>query len=250
MNFIRLPRGATLALSATLLFAAGAAQAIPVSLIGGSADPYDMGFVPVPPTPAQPFGAADIANLADSNLATGYVFSSSAGEYTSTPDSTVGFQLRFDFDISQFASIDGIDFSWTGRYELGAPIFAEVSQLWLSAGDGRLINVFHVNTNDLGTDVLHTYSASWEQLDGGFDDVDYLIHDTLASIFVQTEIGVALGDPTLPFLRLDSREVTANVRGTLRDSGPVGVPEPGTLGLFAGGLALAGMIRRRSRRSI
>lgn len=225
-----------------LLLCAGAANADPVSLVGGASDPYDSGFVPVPPSPAIPYTAADIGAMSDGNDATGFQFTLRNGDFTSNPLSTVGWQQRFDFDVSGYESIDGIDFTWTGRYELGAPIFASVSQIWLSAGDGGQVRAFN-NGNDLGTDLLHTYTASWERLDEGFDDVDALLHEGLASVYVQTGgVGFTLGDPILPFHTLDTREVVANVRGTLKN---VSVPEPGTFVLLGAGLLLLAFMRRR-----
>ena len=220
------------------------AHAVPVTLISGAADPYDMGYLPAGSTPPQPFDAASLASLSDGNSGTGFSFTSHIGEYSGGPTATSGFQLNFDFDVSQYETIDGLDFSWTGRYELGAgPVFDQVSQLWLSAGDGRQVRVF-VNGNDLGTDLMHTYSASWERVSDPFtDDVDMLLHDGLASVYLQTEIGIALGNPDLAYLTLDSREVALNVRGTLKGPGTA-VPTPGPLPLIVASLGLLALTSR------
>jgi hypothetical protein len=222
---------------------ASAVNAAPVSLVGGYTDAYDNGYVPVPPSPPTPFSAADVAAISDGNDATGFYYTLHNGDYSSVSISTVGFQQRYDFDVSQYETIEGIDFSWTGRYSVSDPIFESVGQLLISAGDGRLWTYFNP-TSRLDNDLIDTFSVSFNQMPDGYDDVDMLLNNGVASIFVQTNIGFTYGDPLLAFHTLDSREVTANVRGTVKP-----VPEPGTLALLGVGLMVLVTMRRRSARA-
>jgi hypothetical protein len=229
---------------AAMLLAATAAHAIPVDLVGGAVHPYQTGFVPVPPNLPQEFVAATVANISDGDDGTGFAFTSGAGEYSSHPLQTVGFQKRFDFDVSDFASVDRIDFTWTGRQEFGSALFGlHHGRVWISAGDGQLVNVFATG-DDFGTDDLHTFSASFVRQTEGFDDIDLLLHGGLASIFLQTELGHTGGDPLLPWFTVDTREVRAEAFGTLRD--PVGVPAPAGLPLMLAALGLLGLVGRRA----
>src|SRR5215471_11373004 len=104
----------TIALATITLMSSARATTVSLDLTGGAADPYDIGFVPVPPNQPQPFSTNDLAALSDGNPATTYTFSSSQGQYSSNPGSVTGFGIRFDFDISKFSQIDSLDFTWTG----------------------------------------------------------------------------------------------------------------------------------------
>ena len=240
------PRGLAAVAFLTAVFAS-AAQAVPVSLIGAVADPDQSGVLPIVPSPPQTLDAAEVAAISDGNDATGFSFKSSAGEYSSSPLSTVGVAMNFDFDISQFETIDALDFTWVGHYELSDHFFDEGgSDIWLTAGHGWMIRFFH-DSNDLGSDVLRTYSATWDRTpDGAGGTVESLLHGDVASLFVETGFGFTddgLDHPVLSYLLLDTREVSLNVSGTLKS---VAVPEPGPLPLLATGLALVVILRRRS----
>jgi|KBSMisStaDraftv2_1062788.scaffolds.fasta_scaffold220812_2 hypothetical protein len=240
------PRGCAAATFVTAVLAS-TAQAVPVSLIGAAADPEQSGVLPIVPAPPQILDAAAVAAISDGNDATGYSFKSSAGEYSSSPLSTVGVSMSFDFDVSQFETIDALDFTWVGHYELSDHFFDEGgSDIWLTAGHGSLIRFFH-NSNDLGTDAPRTYSATWDRTpDGTGGTVEALLHDDIARVFVQTGLGFTddgLDHPVLSYLMLDTREVSLNVSGTLK---AVAVPTPGPLPLLATGLGLIALLRRRS----
>jgi len=58
------------------------------------------------------FTASEIGLMSDSSNSTGFTRTSNLGE--NTPNLTGGVQKRFDFDISQFSTIDEITFGWTG----------------------------------------------------------------------------------------------------------------------------------------
>jgi hypothetical protein len=242
--FTRNFRSGLLRLSAfAIMLAASAVTAAPVALVGGISDPYDDGWVPPGGNPPTLFTPADLAALTDGDVASGIEFSTHNGEHSTDPISTVGFQQRFDFDVSQYDFIEGIDFSWTGRYSVSDPIFEQVGQLLITAGEGRLYTYFNP-TSRIDNELIDTFSVSFNQMPDEYDDVDTLLHDGVASIYLQTNIGFTLGNPLLAFHTLDSREVTANVRGTVKP-----VPEPGTLALLGVGLMVLVTMRRRSARA-
>jgi len=243
MNSIRFLRVSIRAWASTLLLAAGAAQALPVTLIDGAGDPENGGIVPVPLTPPQPFTAADIANLSDGDITTGYRFSSSPGQYSSSPDSTVGFSLNFDFDVSQYESIDRIDFTWTGNYFWDGANFADI---WFGSSPGWIAGELTL-PND--PNALFTRTTSFVRGSTGFNDVDLVLHGDVASLFVTTELGFTTRR-TLELVTLDTFEISANVTGVLRNSPPVSVPEPGSFALFGAALSFMGLARRRPRRVI
>ena len=120
------------------------------------------------------------------------------------------------------------------------------SDIWLTAGNGWLIRFFP-NSNDLGSDALRTYSATWNRTpEGTGGTVESLLHGDIARVFVQTGFGFTdngLDHPVLDYLMLDTREVSLDVTGTLRT---VGVPAPGPLPLLATALCLLALARRRS----
>jgi len=239
----RFSKVSTLAWTSTLILAAGAAQALPVTLTGGAGDPVNAGFVPVPPNPPQPLTAADVANLSDGDLATGYRFSSSPGQYSSNAGSTAGFSVNFDFDVSQYESIDRIDFSWTGNYFWTG---INTPNLWFGSDPGTATDVFG-SPNDPGTTLTHT--TSFIRGSTGFDNVDSVLHGNVASLFLNTEL-LFSSNGNLGLVTLDTFEISADVTGRLRDTPPVSVPEPGSFALFGAALSLMGLARRRSRRVI
>jgi len=242
MNSIRFVRISTLAWTSTLLLATGAAQAIPVTLIGGAGDPVNEGVAPVPLNPPEPFTATDIASLSDGDLTTGYRFTSSVGQYSGSPDSTAGFSLNFDFDISQYASIDRIDFTWTGNYFWDGANFAD---LWFGSSPGWIAGELTL-PND--PNALFTRTTTFIRGSTGYNNVDPLLHGDVARLFVTTELGYTTRR-TLELVTLDTFEISADVTGTLRDT-PVSVPEPGSFALFGAALTIMGLARRRSRRTI
>ena len=238
------PRGFA-AVSFVIAALASTAQAGPVSLIGAVADPDQSGVLPIVPSPPQTLDAAALAAIADGNDSTGFSFKSSAGEYSSSPRSTVGVVMNFDFDVSAYETIDALNFSWTGHYELSDGYDPD-GELWFTASPGWLIR-FIRNGNDYGTDLLHTSSATWDRTPSGSgSEVDALLHDGIARVFVQTALGFTDGGldlPVLSYLLLDTREVSLNVTGTLKT---IAVPTPGPLPLLATGIGLVALLRRRS----
>jgi hypothetical protein len=80
----------------------------------------------------------------------------------------------------------------------------------------------------------------------GFDNLTSFLHGDIATLYVSTDLGFTDG-AVIPYVMLSTYEISAAVTGTLRDDdgGHVGVPEPGTLSLFAAALGLMTVARRR-----
>jgi hypothetical protein len=233
-------RGTLQAVSAVALFSLGAAPALAVPLVSGYADPYDSGFVPVPNTPPQYFSAADIVNLTDGNAATGHSFTSHRGEYSSNPESTNGFTVRFDFDVSDYLTIDRIDFLWTGDYTWEGPNFTGLRFGY----DPAAVNTMSFFSGAAGP--ARTVGSAAVAGSSGFDNLTSFLHGDIATLYVSTDLGFTTG-PVIPYVMLQTYEVSATVTGTLREGGGghIGVPEPGTLSLFAAAMGLMAVARRR-----
>jgi hypothetical protein len=212
------------------------ARATSLTLVGGAAVPYDIGFVPDPPPQPQPFTAGDIAALSDGNPATTYIFSSSQGQFSSNPGSVDGFGIRFDFDISRFSQVNTLDFTWTGLFT------------WTGAGDPSIrigsdptVPQISLNfgTTNAPSGIAQTGTVNFNGSSSDFHfDIASVLHGDVASIWVATDLGFSVPPgATVDHLTLTTYDVSANATGTLA---PVPLPSSLVLLLSALGAAVFG----------
>ena len=225
------------AISIILLFVSMVAvsHAAAVNLIGGVADPYNMGIVPVPPNEPIPFSQQDLSLMTDNNTSTGFKFTSNAGDYSSASYSVVGFGKRYDFDISGYSSIEQIDFTWSGRYTWGGN-----SNPNLRFGpDPSMPIILGIFGTALAPDnLVHTFTVSFTKNATGFDSLANVLHGDTASYWAYTDLGYSTSGSTITFASVETLEVGANVIGTV-------VPIPAALPLFVSALGLVTLVARR-----
>jgi hypothetical protein len=230
------------------------ANSSPLLLVGAAADPYNEGYVPVPPNVPVPLNASELAAITDDSLATGFSFSSSKGQFSSNPVSVVGFEILFDFDISNYASINQITFTWTGlltweggsfpNLRLGAA--SHVPQTILSFGTA--FNPDHL----VKTGAVNFYLGG----QGGFDNLSSVVHGNIATFSVATELGFSMELATVDNLQVQTLEVTADIVGTIGPRPPVdpqtppvsnAVPAPSTLPTLIFGVVVMAYVLRRKQ---
>lgn len=226
-------------------FCGGAiAHAVPVQLVSGAADPYDFGYAPAEGNPETSFTANDLTVMSDNNAATSYSFISRQGDYSSVPYSVTGFALRFDFDVSQFESVESLAFSWTGLLDWTGGIgFPNVR---IGTSPYAVLESLNFGSSSLPDGLIRTGLATFSATENCFCDITPALSNGIASIWVATDLGFSTEGSTLNNLLLRTFEVSADVTGTLRP-GVTPVPEPASVGLIMAGLAAGALVRRRKR---
>lgn len=212
---MRISNGLTAAsLIAAALIITTPLQAAQARLIGVASQPYDVsaifGLNLGPAIPEIPGTAADLAALTDADTSTAYTFTSHAGEFY--PNATVGFITRFDFDVSDYESIDRIDFTWTGLLT------------WTGAA-APFLRVGHVTGNQIVVTPEFLIFGTFYEPDfiaktavrsyiAGSDDfgITKVVHDGVASIWVETDEAFTMA--ALDNLSIATLEVAADVTGT------------------------------------
>ena len=179
------------------------ANAATVELIGGVADPYNIGIVPVPPNEPIPFTDADVSQMSDGNATTGFIFTSNAGDFSSAPYSVVGFGLRFDFDISMYSSIQQIDFTWTGKYTWeGGNGFPS---LRYGPNSSMPVDTESFGTTFTPDNLVHTVTVSFTEGSTGFDNLANVLYGDRASYWVATDLGFSTAGSTLSYISIETR---------------------------------------------
>lgn len=167
----------------------------------------------------------------DGNLNTGYVVTSTPG---SNPNQLIGFAVRWDYDLSSLGPVSSFTFSFAGvltdpsslhKLRIGASPFSNFAQL--TAPNGQLVSTSLTMTSS-GSNAL---------------DLDNYIHGNTLSVYLQTEFGT--GTASLGSISLDMREISADITADPLTPPTHGLPEPASLALALGALAMAAGSRRR-----
>ena len=221
------------------MLASLSSNAASLNLIGGYTDPFNTGFVPVPPNDPIPFLSADTARMSDGSLGTGFSFTSNAGDFSSQPYSVVGFGTAFEFDISSYVNIERIDFTWTGSYIWDGATFPR-----LRFGPSSPIITAQENfgTSSVPDNQIHTVNVSFFNDSTGFDALYRILHNDIAVVQVSTDLGHSTSQSTITYHTLNTLEVSANIVGTM-------VPIPPAIWLFGSGLISLIGITRLKRKS-
>jgi len=224
------------ALLGMVLILSNSVNAAIVSLNSGAVDPYNTGFVPVPPNEPIPFSDSDIALMSDGDNSTGLSFTSNAGDFSSQSFSVVGFGKAFNFDVSGYQDIERIDFTWTGKYAwdgLNSPL------LRFGPSTPEIAAQESFGTSSAPDNLTHTVNVSFFSDSTGFDSLSRILQGDNAQIWVSTNIGHSTSQSTITFVTMETLEVSANIVGTV-------VPVPAAVWLFGSGLiGLVSFARRK-----
>lgn len=227
---------AVIFLGAVCTSAVNLSHAATLNLISGASDPYNMGYVPVPSNDPIPFSSQDLLAITDGDINTGITFTSHTGEFSSQPYSVVGFENQFDFDVSQYSSIERIDFTWSGTYTWDG---ANQPALRFGADSSMPIATENFGTYFTPDGLVHTVTISFYANSAGFNALDYILNGDIASIKASTDLGFSTSESTITYASMQTLEVSANIVGTM-------VPIPATLPLLASGIGLMSLFGRRS----
>ncbi len=156
--------------------------------------------------------------VSDNNYGTGYLVTN-----TSTNGYAYGFNIRFDFDISQYIQVDSFSFDFTGIYNSDNDQFQEIA-----FGSQPIGNITRVDT-PIGQEI--DFILSTTSNGSGVNDTDNYISTSgnTLSVYLQTWLGSGGGSYT----EINTLEILANIDGQKVSS----VPTPTPLALMILGLA-------------
>lgn len=221
--------------AALILGTSPTVNAASLSLISGVADPLNIGAAPVPENPPQPFSSNDILSMTDGDLSTGFVFSSSLGEYSSNPAQVIGFKLRFDFDVSAYRDISEISFTWTGKYYWDGNTFNE-AYFGNDIQTPTTTRVYFGPDSHTPDGEVRTVTINYS-VDGIFNHtVADVQNGDMASFWVYPGLGISC-DYCVNSITVETLEVSANLVGS-----PVPLPAAAWL-LGSGLISLVGFAR-------
>jgi hypothetical protein len=97
-----------------------------------------------------PLTSAERVLISDGNAATEFSFTSLRGE--PIPEQTLGISEVFTFDVSKYASISDITFTWTGTYEWTAGLINPFPSMRIGVQPvSDYINILGFDSNELST---------------------------------------------------------------------------------------------------
>jgi hypothetical protein len=162
-----------------------------------------------------------LLNATDGNLATGYLVTASPGD----ANRSQGLRVRWDFDVSGYASITSFLFSFDGI--LNDPSGFDDLRIGSSPSSNFKV-IAAADGIQVGTTLSLTSGAAL-----GSNNLDNYLSGGLLSVFIQTEFGD--GPASLGATVLNTLEISGNIDGVLAT-----IPVPTTIWLF--GSALIGLI--------
>jgi hypothetical protein len=172
------------------------AQSEPLVLIGGGAANTWVDSLTV-------FTVDDIERMTDGDSTTGFTHTSLFG--ADVPHYISGVQERFDFDVSRFASISQIVFTWTGTHQWNSGVLNPFPSLRL--GPQPTIPLLRI---DFGSTTDATIRSGSLALAGA--NLTRSLRPGLASIWVSTDFGSSTS-PEWQFISVETLEVTATLTG-------------------------------------
>ena len=172
------------------------AQSEPLVLIGGGAGNSWADSLTV-------FTVDDIDRMTDGDNTTGFTHTSLFG--ADVPHYISGVQERFDFDVSRFASISEIVFTWTGRHQWNSEVLNPFPSLRL--GPDPPIPLLRI---EFGSTTDATIRSGSLTLTGA--NLTRSLRPGLASIWVSTDFGSSTSTQW-QFISIETLEVTATLTG-------------------------------------
>lgn len=169
----------------------------------------------------------------DGDLNTGYVVTSTVG---TNQTQLFGFSVRWDYDLSSLGAVSSFTFSFAGILN---NVFG-FNSLRIGASPFSNFTTLDTPNGQFASSVLTLTSSG-----SGALDLDNYITGNRLSVFVSPELGTVVTSVGSS-ISLDMREISADITAAPLVVPPGNqVPEPGSLVLAFGALALAAVSRRR-----